>query len=79
MTPKGLYGSNFEADTWQEAVAKAQAAGYNVLDVTDHGNETVLVVPDDPEEEDRFTWKPGDVTPYTPEEWEKLLARQATR
>jgi hypothetical protein len=59
MTPKGMYGSSFEAPTPEAAADLAEIAGYHVVDITDVNGETVLVVPDD--EPDKFTWQPGDV------------------
>jgi hypothetical protein len=46
MTVGGLYGSEFEAGTPEEAAELAEAAGYDVLDFSDHGTEIVLVVAD---------------------------------
>ncbi|HEY6312884.1 MAG TPA: hypothetical protein VIY52_19070 [Streptosporangiaceae bacterium] len=51
MTPGGIYGSTFEAESWEEVDAKAVAAGYEVLDWTDHGGENILVISADPEPE----------------------------
>lgn len=48
MTPKGGYGSSYQAESWEAATAQAEADGYEVLDWTEHGSERVLVIPDDP-------------------------------
>lgn len=46
MTVGGLYGSDIEAQDHDEAEFKADAAGYVVLDLVEHGGELVLVVAD---------------------------------
>jgi hypothetical protein len=46
MTPGGLYGSVYEAEDADAAVLLAEAAGDKVLDITEHGGETILVVSD---------------------------------
>jgi hypothetical protein len=51
MTPSGIYGSDIEAETWEEADAKAEAPpfSYKVLDWFDHLSENVLVIEGDEE------------------------------
>jgi hypothetical protein len=46
MTVDGLYGSTIEADSWEEAEAKAEAPpiSEHVLDCIEHNGEHVLVV-----------------------------------
>ena len=46
MTVSGLYGSNIEADSDEQAVQIAQGPGHyeTVLDITEHNGEMVLVV-----------------------------------
>ena len=44
MTTGGGYGSPVEAYSDEEAVTAAEALGYEVLDVIEHGGENVLVI-----------------------------------
>jgi hypothetical protein len=46
MTVDGLYGTDVEADSWEEAEAKAEAPpiSEHVLDWITHNDENVLVV-----------------------------------
>jgi len=46
MTVSGMYGSDIEADSDEEAVRIAQGPGHyeTVLDITEHNKEMVLVV-----------------------------------
>jgi hypothetical protein len=51
MTVNGMYGSDIEADTAEEAIAKAEGPGYldKVLDVVDtmeEGADFIIVVAD---------------------------------
>jgi hypothetical protein len=48
MTVQGEYGSNFTAETFEDAAVKAKAAGYTVLDFTEDMNgENILVIAED--------------------------------
>lgn len=44
MTVGGGHGSEFTADSDDEAIAMAEAAGYEVLDVTDSMTGPILVI-----------------------------------
>jgi hypothetical protein len=48
MTVGGIYGSTIEADSWTEAIDKAEAPPISeeVLDCIEHNGENVLVVAD---------------------------------
>ncbi len=50
MTMGGCYGPHFYGDTPEDCAAAAEAAGFEVLDIVDHGGprdtEWVLVVAD---------------------------------
>jgi hypothetical protein len=43
MTPDGMYGCSYEGATVEEAADVAEAAGENVVDITDHGGEWIIV------------------------------------
>lgn len=44
MTRGGIYGSDIEADNWEDADAEAHKLGYNVLDWAD---PDILVIADE--------------------------------
>lgn len=46
MTPGGMYGSCFKADSFEAAAVKAERAGYNVVDFAELGERHILVVPE---------------------------------
>jgi hypothetical protein len=48
MTVGGIYGSTVEAEDIEAAIKIAEGPGWHekVLDVTEHGGETILVVAD---------------------------------
>lgn len=46
MTVGGGHGSEFTADSDDEAIMKAEAAGYDVLDVQDSFDGPILVIAD---------------------------------
>jgi hypothetical protein len=47
MGVDGIYGSDVEADTDEEAISKATAMGYDVLDVTDSMQGPLLIIEGD--------------------------------